>query len=302
MGMKVGVVGLGAMGGGIAKNLIEKGFEVVVRDVKQELVNVYSKKGATAAKTAKETGVHCEVVLTSLPMSPVVPSLEQEILAADGILEGMEPGKIIVDCGNTSPLTAKQLGQQCEKRSVFFLDAPVSGGPTGAEAGALSVMVGGPPEAFKRASAIFQAIARKVTYFGPNGSGQMAKLVNNMIVALNLATISEALVFGQKAGLEPEKLYETIAAGAAQSWVLDTYGKSFLHRAPGHKDEKEEYREKQLGWAFQIATELEIPIPMTVCAHELYKSARASGKTGTCEPIMELWESLTGTFFSRGTK
>ena len=300
--MRVGVIGLGAMGSGIAENLIEKGFLVFVWDIRLETVKQFTQKGATAAKSSKELGSLCDVVLTSLPMSPVEPALENEILGPEGVLEGMQPLGIIIDCGNTSPLTAKKIYQECQKKGVSFLDAAVSGGPEGAQAGTLSVMVGGSPEAFEQTKPIFNAIGKKVTYFGPSGSGQMAKLINNMVVAINLAAISEALVLGQKAGLDISKLREAMSSGAAQSWVLETYGKSWLERVLGQQGVQEVYREKQLGWAFEIASELEVPLPVTTCVHELFKMARAAGKHGLCEPIVELWEDMTSTFVSKQTK
>ena len=213
----------------------------------------------------------------------------------------MTAGKIIIDCGNTSPSTSKKFYQECQKKGVLFLDAAVSGGPAGAQAGTLSIMAGGDPETFEKAKPIFSAIGKKVTYFGPTGSGQMAKLINNMLVAINLASISEALVLAQKAGLDMPKLLDAMCSGAAQSWALESYGKAWLERAPGHKGTGEAYREKQLGWAFEIASKLEVPLPVTTCVHELFKMARGAGKYGLCEPVLELWEDMTDTFVSKRT-
>jgi 3-hydroxyisobutyrate dehydrogenase-like beta-hydroxyacid dehydrogenase len=304
--MKVGIVGLGSMGSGVANNLIEKGYSVVVRDVHPEAVAQFTEKGATAASSSKEVGNLCDVVFTLLPMSPFDPTLENEILGEEGVLEGMTAGKVIIDCGNTSPTTAREISQECQKKGVSFLDAPVTGGPEGASAGTLSIMVGGPPEIVEQVDPVLGAISKKVTYFGPSGFGQMAKLINNVIVAINLAAISEALVLGQKAGLNPSLLFATLGSGAAQSFILDIGGKFMLERARGQPPSpgggfsgtKEGGFDKQLGWAFEIASELEVPLPVTTCVHELFKIARASGKRGHYEPILELWEELTGTFFS----
>ncbi len=305
--MKVGIIGLGSMGSGVANNLIEKGFSVVVRDVHPETVAQFTENGATAAGSSKEVGKLCDIVFTLLPMSPFDPTLENEILGAKGILEGMAPHKIIIDCGNTSPLTARKIYQECQKREVSFLDAPVSGGPEGASAGTLSIMVGGSPEVLEKVKPVLSAFSKKVTYFGPSGAGQMAKLVNNMIVAMNIASISESLVFGQKAGLDPAELLTTLRAGAAQSWVLDTGGKILLERVPGQplgpeggfSGVREGGIDKQLGWAFEIVSELEVPLPVTACVHELFKTARAAGKRGEFESLVGFWEELTGTFFSK---
>ncbi len=305
--MKVGVIGLGAMGGGVASNLVEKGFSVVVRDARPEVVDRFTKKGATAAGSSKEVGRLCDVVFTHLPISPFDPTLEDEILGTEGVLAGMAPHKIIVDCGNTSPLMAKKFYQACQQKGVSFLDAPVSGGPKGASAGTLSVMVGGSPETLEQVKPVLSAFSKRVTYFGPSGSGQTAKLINNMMVAINLAAMSESLILGQKAGLDPSTLLSTLSSGAAQSWVLDTAGKLLIERVPGQppgpsggfSGVREGGIDKQLGWAFEIASDLEVPLPVTACVHELFKTARAAGKRGEFESLIEFWEELTGTFFSK---
>lgn len=305
--MKVGVIGLGAMGGGVASNLIEKGFSVVVRDVLPEVVGQFTRKGAAAASSSKEAGSLCDVVFTFLPISPFDPTLEEEILGKEGVLAGMTSRKVIVDCGNTSPLMAKKFSLECQKKGVSFLDAPVSGGPKGASAGTLSVMVGGSPEVLQRIKPVLNAFSQKVTYFGPSGFGQMVKLINNMLVAINLAGLSESLVLGQKAGLDPAELLATLSSGAAQSWVLDTAGRYLFERVPGQppgpsggfSGVKEGGFDKQLGWAFEIAGDLEVPLPVTACIHELYKAARAAGKRGEFESLIEFWEELTGVFFSK---
>lgn len=297
--MRVGVIGLGAMGGGIARNLVKKGFSVVVRDLRSEAVEQLVKEGANAVESAAELAGLCDVVVASLPTSPVHPALEKEILGPQGILEGARPGNVIIDTGNTSPLVTRKIFGKCQEKGVFFLDAAVSGGTTGAYGGTLSTMVGGPREAYERVRPVIDAFSKRVIYLGASGSGQMAKLVNNIMVAVNIASISEALVLGTKAGLDPERLLEAVTGGAAQSWALDTYGKAWIGRAPGQKGVKEEFREKQVGWAVEIASELEVPLPVTVCVHELFKMARALGKHGHSEPILEMWEEMTGTFFSR---
>lgn len=298
--MKVGVIGLGLMGSGMAKNLIDKGFTVVVRDIRPEAVDEFLKKGATLASSPRELGSLCDVVITSLPMSPVHPTLENVILGAEGILEGMVPSKIIIDTGNTSPLTAKKINQECQKKGVSFLDAAVSGGPPGAQAGKLTIMVGGLPETFEQVKPILSAIGRRVTYFGPSGSGEMVKSVNNIIVHTTIAIISEALVFSRKLGIDSSKLFETLTSGAAQSWVLDNYGKNMLERIPGHKGvATKDHHERQLSWALQMASELGVPLPITACVEEVFKMSRCAGKKGDWELIIELWEDMTGTFFSK---
>ena len=300
--MKVGVIGTGQMGGGMAKNLIEKGFSVVVYDLRSEVVEKFIRKGATAATSAKELGNLCDVVLASLPTSPQSPALEHALLGPEGVLEGMVSGKIILDCGNTSPLVAQKIDAECKKKGVFFLDTPVSGGQKGAEEGTLSIMVGGQPGVFERVKAIFNAIGQRATFFGPCGSGQLAKIINNMVVHAHIAIMSEAFALGTKAGLDAQKLFDALSAGQAQSRVLDTFGKNLLERSIGQKGTTNIYPGEQLIWALQIARELAVPVPVTSCVQELYKMTKGLNKKGNYEQILELWEDMTGVFFSKFSK
>lgn len=306
--MKVGIIGLGAMGSGIAHNLLKKGFEVNVYDIRKEVLENFNKLGAIPMSSSKELAAQSSIVMTLLPMSPFDPTLEDQVL--NGVLMGMKAGGIIIDCGNTSPIVAKKLYTEAKKKQISFIDAPVSGGPTGAENGKLSIMAGGDKEAIERAKIVFDAIGTSFVYVGPIGSGMMTKLINNIIVAINLASISESLVLSKKAGLDPETTFSILTKGAAQSWVLDNYGKGMLERHPGDPETegggfsgiKKGGRDKQLEWAMEIANELDVPMPTTYCVHELYKMARAAGKGGYFEPIIELLEEQTKVFFSKYSK
>ena len=301
--MNIGVIGLGSMGGGVTKNLLNAGYHVNVMDAVTERMELFSKQGATAISNYTEMGKSSDVVFTFLPMSPFEPTLENVVLGENGLLENMKEQSILIDCGNTSPNVARLFDQRCKEKNVKFLDAPVSGGPEGAEAGSLSMMVGGDLNAYDKCAHIFEVISSKFNYFGPAGSGHLAKLVNNMIVANNLATISEALVFATKAGLNPRQLLQAMSEGAANSWVLRTYGQIILDRpfkgsttpGGGFSGRREGGRDKQLAWALQMAEDLETPLPVTSVTYQMFQMARGLGKSGLCEPIIDMLEDMGKT-------
>jgi len=302
MTMHIGFIGLGQMGNPMSKNLLKAGHELTVYDLRDESIQALVQHGAVAAKNSKEVAERSEIVFTMLPMAPFDPTLSNEILGPKGVLSGLRSRGIILDGGNTSPVEIQRIAKLAKEKGVDVLDIPLSGGPEGAEKGTLSIMVGGEKEAFERVSGVLAAIGSKITYFGPTGMGQVVKLVNNMIVNIGLATISEALVFGTKAGVDPKKMYEAIRGGAASSWVIDIYGSGILNREKSQTNKGGGFsgvriggRDKQLGWAFDMASEMDVPVPLTAAAHEVYKMARCLGKGGLYEPIIEMWEQMTDT-------
>lgn len=299
--MNIGFIGLGQMGNPMVTNLKKAGYKVTVFDTNKECVDRLLPLGCLPAGTSREVGEKSDVVFTMLPMSPFDPTLENEILGPDGVLAGMKSGGVILDGGNTSPFEIQKISAEASKKGIDVLDIPLSGGPEGAKAAALSIMVGGDEEAFRKVKPVLEVLGSKITYFGPSGMGQVVKLVNNMIVNIGLATISEALVFGVKAGVDPGKMYEAIKNGAARSWVLDIYGAGILNREEtgkaksggGFSGVRSGGRDKQLGWAFEMASNMDVPVPLTAVAHEVYKMARCTGKDGLFEPIIEMWEQMT---------
>lgn len=305
--MNVGVVGLGSMGGGVVKNLLGSGFSTGVFDIDQGKMDFFASKGGIPLKNYSAIGASSDVVMTFLPMSPFDPTLEE---AVHGLLDSMKSGSIIIECGNTSPLVEQKFAEEAHKRSMLFLDAPVSGGPQGADSGKLSIMVGGDKEAYQSCASIFKAISKQASYFGLAGAGQLAKLINNMLVATNLAVLSEVLVFGTKAGLDPSQLLEAMSSGAADSWVLRTYGEIIINRdhfnsetaGGGFSGLKVGGRDKQLAWALQMADNLETPLPITSITYHMYQMARGIGKGGLCEPIISMLEDMADIFVSRCSK
>ena len=310
--MKVGFIGVGAMGSGMAKNALRAGFEVWVFDAISERAEALGPYGARIAKTLAEVAANVNVAVTMLPVSPLEPYLEQAIHGDDGLLAHMKAGSIIIDGGNTSPDVIRRAAEAAAKRNIKIVDAPVSGGPTGAHEGSLSIMVGGDTETVELIKPLLRSFGKNITHIGEVGAGQTAKLVNNMIVAINLAGLSEALVFGTKLGLNPETLLSALEGGAADSWVLRNAGRQFLTRGKpaDSSDPVAQYlqsggassggkprggRDRQLSWAIALGAENDIPLPLTTICHELYKIARASGKTGGFKPLLEWFEDMANT-------
>ena len=308
--MNIGIIGLGTMGGGVAKNLLKANFSTAVFDIDKKKMDFFASKGGIPLKDYTEIGDRSDVVMTFLPMSPFDPTLEQAVLGSRGLLNSMKSGSIIMECGNTSPLMEKKFSEEAHKKNILFIDAPVSGGPEGADSGQLSIMVGGDKKAYESCSDIFNAISKHTDYFGLAGTGQLAKLINNMLVATNLAVLSEALAFGTKAGLDPVQLLRAMSGGAADSWVLRTYGEIIINRKSknsetvggGFSGVKTGGRDKQLAWALQMADDLETPLPLTSITLQMYQMARGAGKGGLCEPIISMLENMADIFVSKFSK
>lgn len=300
---KIAVIGLGAMGWGVMKNLLGAGYEVYVNDINEKRMEDSKTLGAVPMSSYKEIGEAAEAVFLFLPMAPFDPTLGEVVLGKGNLLDSMTKGSILIECGNTSPSFDQKIAGYAREKGVLFLDAPASGGPQGAENGTLSVMVGGDLEALEKMSDAFKVISSEVNYFGAAGMGQMAKLANNILVNGGLALLSEVLVFAKKAGLDPVKLIETLEKGAASSWVLKVYGEGIVNRpfkgsktpGGGFSGKREGGRDKQLAWALEVAEQLETPMPMTSIAYNMFMMARGAGKGGLFEPVVDFLEDLTAT-------
>ena len=216
--MKIGFIGLGIMGKPMAKNLLKAGYSVVAYDIVpeavKELVDAGAEKGESSADVASKT----EVIITMLQNSTHV---KEAVLGKNGVLEGAKPGTILVDMSSIAPLASKEISEKVAEKGVVMLDAPVSGGEPKAIDGTLSIMVGGPEDAFKKVEDILKKMGSSVVRVGDIGSGNMTKLANQIIVALNIAAMSEAMVLATKSGVDPEKVYLAIRGGLAGSTVLD---------------------------------------------------------------------------------
>lgn len=298
----IGVIGLGAMGGGVTETLLKTGRNVHVFDIDPQRSRRFAAHGAEPASSLADIADSCNGILLFLPMAPFDPALENLLLGEGNLVALLRPGSVLIDFGNTSPQCTRRLAEQARRRKVGFVDAPASGGETGARNGALSVMVGGASEDVAAVMPILKAVAKEVTHFGPVGMGQTAKLVNNMLVNGGLALLSEVLVFAERCGLDLEKTFRALSGGAAASWVLDNYGKGIIerpdrnHATPGggFSGTRPGGRDKQLAWAITMADELETPLPMTSIAQQMFLMARGAGKKGLFEPVVAMLEEMTG--------
>ncbi|MEH7072806.1 2-hydroxy-3-oxopropionate reductase [Neobacillus drentensis] len=271
--MKVGFIGLGIMGKPMAKNVLKAGHELIVFDFNKSSIEELVAAGATAAENGKGVAEQADVVITMLPNSPHVKSA---IFAENGLAEGLSTGKAIIDMSSISPVASREFAAELEKYKVDFLDAPVSGGEPGAIAGTIAVMVGGKKEVFDKYYDLLMTMAGSVTYVGEVGAGNITKLANQMIVALNIATVSEALTFATKAGVDPELVFEAIKGGLAGSNVMNAKAPMMLDRnfKAGFRVE---LHIKDLQNALDTSHEINASIPFTSQAMEILQAIKIDG-------------------------
>lgn len=213
MAEKVGFIGTGIMGGPMAQNLMEAGHELVLYNRTIEKAEEIAGDGATVAGSPREVAESCDLIVLMLPDSPQV---EEVVEGEDGVLEGIREGSLVVDMSTISPVVTRELAEKLEERGATMLDAPVSGGEPGAQQGTLAIMVGGGEEDFERARPLLEVMGDTITHVGPTGAGQTAKAANQIVVAVTLEGISEALVLASKAGVAPEKILEAISGAGGQ--------------------------------------------------------------------------------------
>jgi 2-hydroxy-3-oxopropionate reductase len=288
---KVGYIGLGIMGASIARNLMKAGHELVVHNRSQGIVQQLVSEGATAASSPKEVARQVEFVFTNLPDTPDV---EKVVLGPNGIIEGAHEGLIYIDNSTIKPETARVLAQKLAEVGIAALDAPVSGGDVGARNATLTIMVGGPQEAFDKAAPLFQAMGKAWVLVGDSGAGQIAKVCNQIIVGAQMAAMAEALITAQKAGVDPSRVVEAIKGGAAQMWTLDVKPPRLFagNRQPGFKAYMQH---KDLGIVMDTAKTYGIPLPLTAVILQLYTAMLEQGNRELDNSaIISVYESLTG--------
>jgi 2-hydroxy-3-oxopropionate reductase len=279
------------MGRPMARNLLKAGYSLVVHSRSRGPVDEIVKVGATAAASPKEVAGQCDVLITMLPNSPDV---EQVALGPSGIIEAARRGLLFADMSTISPIVSKKVGAALAAKGVAMLDAPVSGGEKGAIDGALSIMVGGDKAVFERVLPIFQAMGKTITLLGPLGFGGFTKLANQIIVAVNLTALGEALTLGKKAGLDRELLLTALAGGLAGSRCLDQKKPNYVANTynPGFKID---LHYKDLGLIMETARELGVPLPATAVVQELFSALRVKGRGGLDHSgVITLLEDLAG--------
>lgn len=291
MSHTVGFIGLGIMGRPMAKNLMEAGYDLVVHNRSPEKAEELAKEGATAAGSPREVAEGCDVVITMLPDSPEV----EEVLAGDGgVFEGVGDGALIVDMSTISPVVTERLAAMAREKGASLLDAPVSGGDVGAIEGTLSIMVGGSEEDFARARPLFDVMGKTVTHVGPTGTGQVTKAANQIVVALTIEAVSEALVLGSKGGVPPEKILDVLGGGLAGNKVMEVKREKFLSHTfdPGFRSE---LHHKDLRIALAAGREYGVALPVTAVVDQMLLAMGRKGWGGEDHSaLLRIIEDLSG--------
>ncbi|EEW3755347.1 2-hydroxy-3-oxopropionate reductase [Escherichia coli] len=269
MTMKVGFIGLGIMG----KNLLKAGYSLVVADRNPEAIADVIAAGAETASTAKAIAEQCDVIITMLPNSPHV---KEVALGENGIIEGAKPGTVLIDMSSIAPLASREISEALKAKGIDMLDAPVSGGEPKAIDGTLSVMVGGDKAIFDKYYDLMKAMAGSVVHTGEIGAGNVTKLANQVIVALNIAAMSEALTLATKAGVNPDLVYQAIRGGLAGSTVLDAKAPMVMDRnfKPGFRID---LHIKDLANALDTSHGVGAQLPLTAAVMEMMQALRADG-------------------------
>jgi 2-hydroxy-3-oxopropionate reductase len=261
----IGFIGLGVMGAPMARNLVAAGLDVVVHNRSRREV-----EGASWAESPRAVAEQADVIVTMLPDSPQVEDVVGEVLA------GASAGSLIVDMSTISPVVTRDLATAANDKGVGYVDAPVSGGDVGAREATLSIMAGGSDEDFERARPIFEALGKTIVHVGPVGAGQVVKACNQVVVALTIEAVSEALVLGSKAGVDPATIIEVLSGGMAGNKVMTVRGRNFLEHdfEPGFRID---LHHKDLGIALSTGRELGVPLPATAAVNEMLGALRAKG-------------------------
>jgi 2-hydroxy-3-oxopropionate reductase len=257
----------------MARNLLKTGYQLVVHNRSQAPVDELSKEGAQPASHSKQVAQRCDVVITMLPDSPDV----ELVYAGDqGVFSGMESGRLLIDMSSISPLVARKLAAEAERRGCDMLDAPVSGGEAGAITASLSIMIGGKAPAVERAMPIFQALGKNIVHVGEAGAGQVTKAANQMVVGTTIAIVGEALVLAAKAGVDPAKVRQALLGGFAQSKILEAHGQKMLDRnfKPGFRIR---LHEKDMKIALAAASEYGVPLMVTGIVGQMMTAMKGMG-------------------------
>ena len=295
--MNIGFIGLGIMGKPMAKNLLKAGHTLVVYDVVAAPVKELVEAGATAGTSPKDVASRNDLIITMLPNSPHV---KKAVLGEGGVIEGAKPGSVLVDMSSIAPLASREVAAELAKKDVEMLDAPVSGGEPKAIDGTLAIMVGGKEAIFERVKDVLLKMGASAVLCGDIGAGNVTKLANQIIVALNIAAMSEAFVLATKAGVDPERVFNAIKGGLAGSTVLNAKAPMVLvgNYKPGFRIE---LHIKDLQNALDTAHETSTPIPLTSQVMEMMQALKVDGKqTEDHGGLIQFYEKLAGVKVRRG--
>ncbi|AWI06309.1 2-hydroxy-3-oxopropionate reductase [Clostridium drakei] len=274
MKKNIGFIGLGIMGRPMTLNLLKAGYKVTVYDINKEAIEKLVAEGAKGAASPKEVGENSDVIITMVPNSKHV---REAVLSENGVAKGAKAGSVVIDMSSITPVASKEIAKELSEFGIEMLDAPVSGGEPGAVAATLSIMVGGKEQVFESVKDVLQAMGRDIVLVGANGCGVTAKLANQVIVNLNIAAMSEALVLAAKAGIDVEKMYQAIRGGLAGSVVLDAKVPLILDRnfVPGGKIS---INLKDITNVMETAHSIDVPLPLCSQLLEIMHALKADGK------------------------
>jgi 3-hydroxyisobutyrate dehydrogenase len=273
MSETIGFIGLGIMGRGMARNLLKAGFSVTVWNRTANRMEPLVEAGAKAGRHPADVAAQSDIIITCVSDTPDV---EAVILGEDGVIHGAKAGSLVIDMSTISPQVTQTIAAKLAEKGVQMLDAPISGGSEGAANGTLSIMVGGEAAQVERAMPAFQAMGKAITHVGPNGAGQTVKLVNQILVVVNMLAVGEALLFAQAGGLDLQKTLDAVSAGAAGSWMLSNRGPQVIARdwRPGFMVD---LQQKDLRLALKAADEMGVPLLGTSTVFNLYRTLQAQG-------------------------
>ena len=290
--MKIGFIGLGAMGKPMAGNLLAAGYEVYAFDVAAAAVKELEEKGGKGCASAGELAGKAEVIISSLPNAKIV---EAVMCGEGGVLECCAPGSIIVDMSSVAPNSTKDMAKRAAAKGVSFIDAPVSGGVSGAQAGTLTIMVGADDATFAKVKPIFDVLGKNIYHVGEVGGGAAIKVVNNLLLGCNMAALAEALTLGVKCGLSVETMREVISVSSGRSYAMEAKLEKFIMADKFDTGFAVDLQYKDLGLALEAARDERVPLPMTAAATQLYEAARAKGQgREDMSSVVKVWEDLTG--------
>ncbi|MGC9152880.1 MAG: NAD(P)-dependent oxidoreductase [Vulcanisaeta sp.] len=287
--LRVGFIGLGIMGGAMAMNIHRAGFPLIVYNRTKSKTEPFAKLGVPVANSPREVAERSDVVIDVVTDAPDV---EEVLLGPNGVIHGAHPGLIVIDMSTNSPEHARYFARELGKYGIEFLDAPVTGGDIGAKQGTLTIMVGGKYEVFEKVKPVLQAMGKTIIYAGDVGNGQMLKLLNQIVVGIDMLAVAEAMTLAKKAGIDMEKLFTVLSTGAANSFTVQYYMPKMMKGdfEPGFRAA---HLRKDLRYAMETANKLNVPLPGTALTLQLYNAlvARGLGEKGT-QALLKLYYEL----------
>jgi 3-hydroxyisobutyrate dehydrogenase len=288
--MKLGFIGLGAMGKPMVKRLAAASHEVFVYDVVGSAVDELVRLGMRGCSSPREVAKQAEITFLSLPNSAIVTGV---VAGEGGVLSGAAKGHIIIDLSSVDPKTTRRLAAEADKKGIDYMDAPVSGGVSGAEAGTLTIMLGARATSVEKVLPVLSLLGKKIVHVGDVGAGDAVKIVNNLLLGANMAALAEALVLGKRLGLEASTMAEIIGQGSGKSYALEAKMEKFIMKGNFKPGFAVDLQYKDLGLAVDAAKEVKMPLPMTSQALQLFEMARAKGYGNEdMSSVIKVWEEL----------